>query len=69
MDSWGGGLYLVALSGWGQEENKVRAKAAGFDQHLTKPIDHDVLESLLSIPIRKNQPDPKRENLQPDKGG
>ncbi len=39
--------YLVALTGWGQAQDKEAARAAGFDEHLTKPIDPAVLEALL----------------------
>ena len=39
---------LVALSGWGQDEDRVRSAAAGFDSHLVKPVDHGVLLSLLA---------------------
>ncbi len=38
---------LIAITGWGQEQDKRRALAAGFDQHLTKPIDPNGLEALL----------------------
>jgi CheY-like chemotaxis protein len=38
---------LIAITGWGQERDKRRARAAGFDQHLTKPIDPNGLEALL----------------------
>ena len=38
---------LVAVTGWGQEKDKDRAFDAGFDHHLTKPIDPAALESLL----------------------
>jgi CheY-like chemotaxis protein len=38
---------LVALTGWGQETDKARARAAGFDQHFTKPIDPDRILDLL----------------------
>lgn len=40
-------LQLIALTGWGQEEDRRRALDAGFDHHLTKPIDPDQLESLI----------------------
>jgi two-component system CheB/CheR fusion protein len=40
--------YLVALTGYGQDEDQRLAAAAGFDRHLVKPVDHDVLEKLLS---------------------
>jgi len=38
---------LVALTGWGQEEDRRRAKEAGFDLHLTKPASLETLERLL----------------------
>ena len=43
----GGGLVLIALTGWGQEEDKRRALDAGFDHHLTKPVDAAVVARLL----------------------
>ena len=39
---------LVALTGWGQDEHKQRAREAGFDHHLTKPVDPDRLVALLT---------------------
>jgi CheY-like chemotaxis protein len=48
---WGRDLVLVALTGWGQEEDRNRSREAGFDAHLVKPVDHDVLlELLASVP-------------------
>jgi CheY-like chemotaxis protein len=44
---WGRRAVLIAITGWGQVEDKRQALAAGFDQHLTKPIDPSVLEALL----------------------
>jgi PAS domain S-box-containing protein len=44
---WGQGLALVAISGYGEEQHKLRSLEAGFDNHLTKPIDPLALESLL----------------------
>jgi len=44
-------IILVALTGYGQEDDRLRALAAGFDQHITKPASIDSLERLLmSIP-------------------
>ena len=43
----GSALKLVALSGWGQEEDRRRSEAAGFDAHLVKPVDLDALFNLL----------------------
>ena len=43
----GNGVYLVALTGWGQDEDIRRSRAAGFDHHLVKPVDPDALDALL----------------------
>jgi CheY-like chemotaxis protein len=40
---------LVALSGYGREEDKQRAVEAGFDHHLTKPIEHERVQALLGL--------------------
>ena len=46
---------LVALTGWGQEEDRQRSREAGFDAHMVKPVDHDVLlELLASLPAPRN---------------
>lgn len=45
---WGRSIRLIALTGWGQEDDKRRASAAGFELHLTKPVDPDVLHALLA---------------------
>jgi PAS domain S-box-containing protein len=44
---WGRMATLIAITGWGQEQDKRRALEAGFDHHLTKPIDPNNLEGLL----------------------
>jgi len=43
----GSRVTLVALTGWGQEEDRKRSKDAGFDGHLVKPVDFDALMSML----------------------
>ncbi|HWJ04807.1 MAG TPA: response regulator [Steroidobacteraceae bacterium] len=40
-------IELIALTGWGQEEHRKRALEAGFDHHVTKPVDLDQLARLL----------------------
>ncbi|WP_242404448.1 hybrid sensor histidine kinase/response regulator [Janthinobacterium agaricidamnosum] len=45
--SWGAGMTLIAATGWGQDSDKQLALEAGFDHHLTKPIDFDQLQTLL----------------------
>jgi PAS domain S-box-containing protein len=49
---WGKGIALIALTGWGQDEDIRRAMDAGFDHHLTKPVEAAALEKLLAL----NQP-------------
>jgi PAS domain S-box-containing protein len=46
--SWGKQIVLVAVTGWGTEEDKLRAKDAGFDHHLTKPADPSALDAILA---------------------
>jgi CheY-like chemotaxis protein len=46
-EDWGKSAYLIALTGWGQAEDKERARLAGFDRHLTKPVDPDLVEEIL----------------------
>ena len=45
---WGQDVVLVALTGWGQEQDKRMAMEAGFDHHLTKPVDPETLERILA---------------------
>ncbi|HEX7334068.1 MAG TPA: ATP-binding protein [Pyrinomonadaceae bacterium] len=49
---WGRQMLLVALTGWGQEDDKRRTREAGFDAHIVKPIDFAVLEKLLATDER-----------------
>jgi PAS domain S-box-containing protein len=46
-EPWGQGILLIALTGWGQEEDRHRTAEAGFNQHMVKPVDPDVLMKLL----------------------
>jgi PAS domain S-box-containing protein len=41
------GIKLVALTGWGRDENRERSREAGFDHHMTKPVDIDEVLALL----------------------
>jgi CheY-like chemotaxis protein len=47
-EPWGKQVTLVAVTGWGQAEDRERSKNAGFDAHLLKPVDHDALVKLLA---------------------
>ena len=44
---WGQQMVLVALTGWGQEEDRRKSSEAGFNGHLVKPVDHAALMKLL----------------------
>jgi len=45
---WGRGIVLIALTGWGQDEDKLHSKEAGFNFHMIKPVDPDALAKLLT---------------------
>jgi CheY-like chemotaxis protein len=45
---WGRQIVLAALTGWGQEEDKRRTRAAGFDHHFVKPVEPAVLQRFLA---------------------
>ncbi len=45
---WGRTITLVALTGWGLEEDKRLAAEAGFDRHIVKPVESSVLRSILA---------------------
>jgi signal transduction histidine kinase/ActR/RegA family two-component response regulator len=47
--SWEIRPLLIAVTGWGQADDKRKAADAGFDHHLTKPVDIDMLERLLGM--------------------
>jgi signal transduction histidine kinase/ActR/RegA family two-component response regulator len=44
---WGKSIKLIALTGWGQERDRRQSQEAGFDAHLTKPVDRAVLDELI----------------------
>ena len=50
---WGAAMTLVAVTGWGQEDDKRRATEAGFDLHLTKPIAPEALRRMFATPHRR----------------
>ncbi|MGN6135072.1 MAG: ATP-binding response regulator, partial [Aureliella sp.] len=45
---WSAGMTIIALTGWGQEEDRRRSHEAGFDHHLVKPVELTALMQLLS---------------------
>jgi PAS domain S-box-containing protein len=46
-DGWGESMRLVAVTGWGQQEDRHLAHEAGFDDHLTKPVDPDKVLAVV----------------------
>jgi PAS domain S-box-containing protein len=53
LEAWGKDIVLIASTGWGQDEDRMRAFACGFDAHLTKPFDPEELFRLLSRDFEK----------------
>ncbi|MCU0634290.1 MAG: response regulator [Gemmatimonadaceae bacterium] len=51
----GAGMVIVALTGWGQEQDRARSREAGFDAHLVKPVGHEDLLRTLR-PLLVTQP-------------
>lgn len=47
-EEWARNLLLLAITGWGHADDVARAKAAGFNEHLTKPVDADSVVRLLA---------------------
>lgn len=48
QETWSNGTLFIAVTGYGQAEDRQRAREAGFDHHLTKPIEMDQLKTLLN---------------------
>ncbi len=56
-EPWGEEPTIVALTGWGQEEDRHRSREAGFDGHLVKPVDYAALTALLgSLRVEGRRP-------------
>jgi len=47
-EPWGKHVVVIALTGWGQEEDRRKSQEAGFDGHLVKPVDYNALLELLA---------------------
>jgi CheY-like chemotaxis protein len=45
---WGKEMVLIALTGWGRDEDRLKSQEAGFDGHLTKPVDPADITKLLA---------------------
>ena len=49
-EPWGDRVVMVAVTGWGQAEHRARARSAGFDHHLVKPVELADLQAVFSSP-------------------
>ncbi|MEO5677372.1 MAG: response regulator, partial [Usitatibacter sp.] len=49
----GDAVLLVAITGWGQEDDRRKAREAGFDHHFTKPADFDALMKLIDRELKE----------------
>ena len=48
QQAWGRAALLLAVTGWGQDDDKEKARAAGFDYHFTKPVNPQQVEEALA---------------------
>lgn len=46
--AWGESMYLIAVTGWGQEEDRQRSSEVGLNLHMVKPVEPAALEKLLA---------------------
>jgi len=56
----GGSLILVAVTGWGQPEHVEKSRHAGFDAHLTKPVNPEDLLRLIAR-LKRQAPGPQEQ--------
>jgi two-component system CheB/CheR fusion protein len=56
-EGWGEAVVLVAMTGWGRDEDRLRTREAGFDFHLVKPIDASVVKAILDGMRPRHYPD------------
>ena len=45
--SWGASMYLIAVTGWGQDEDRQRSSEVGLNLHMVKPVEPSALEKVL----------------------
>jgi CheY-like chemotaxis protein len=45
---WGAAMFLIAVTGWGQEEDRQRSSEVGLNVHMVKPVEPSALEKLLA---------------------
>ncbi len=50
-ESWGEQMILIALTGWGHEDDKRRARDVGFNHHFTKAVNPDEVDALIAAQV------------------
>ena len=48
QQEWGTSMFLVAITGWGQDEDRQRSEDVGMNLHMVKPVEPSALERLLA---------------------
>ena len=56
QEEWGKEIVLIALTGWGRDEDRSRAEEAGFDGHVIKPVQISSLRQLLERLLDRTPP-------------
>jgi CheY-like chemotaxis protein len=56
QEEWGKDIVIIALTGWGRDEDRRRAEEAGFDGHLVKPVHVSALRELLERLLDRRPP-------------
>lgn len=56
-EPWGREMTIIAVTGWGQENDRARSKTAGCDAHLIKPIEIAEFEAILAATTPASRPD------------
>ena len=46
--AWGQSMFLIAVTGWGQDEDRQRSSEVGLNVHMVKPVEPSALEKLLA---------------------
>jgi PAS domain S-box-containing protein len=67
---WARDTIIVALTGWGQDDDRRKSRQAGFDAHMVKPVDYLALMELLGGDgVRRMRPSPPASSPQATRGG
>jgi CheY-like chemotaxis protein len=60
QSSWGASMFLIAVTGWGQDEDRQRSSEVGLNVHMVKPVEPSALEKLLSELRVDGRPAPRQ---------